>query len=103
MEYLDLQTCVEEVFPFIHALLTKKEPAPVYAREQNGMQELEKVLTFVRDDCFYLSPTLTHSFFTTLQSPLVIANSGVARILRHYEKKSLRSSRIFINDKNIML
>jgi prophage maintenance system killer protein len=57
MEYLDLQTCVEEVFPFIHALLTKKEPAPVYAREQNGMQELEKVLTFVRDDCFYPSFT----------------------------------------------
>lgn len=55
MEYIDLQTCVKEVFPFIHALLTREAPAPTYTDERNGMQELEKVLTFVRDDRFYPS------------------------------------------------
>lgn len=57
MEYLDLQICVSDVFPFIHALLTKNEPAPAYTQEQSGMQELEKVLTFMRDDRFYPSFT----------------------------------------------
>lgn len=55
MEYLDLQICVSDVFPFIHALLTKNEPAPAYTQEHSGMQELEKVLTFMRDDRFYPS------------------------------------------------
>jgi prophage maintenance system killer protein len=55
MWYLDLQTCGEQVFPFIHHFLSANEPAPQYEVELRGIQELEKVLDFVQDDQFYPS------------------------------------------------
>lgn len=56
MRYLDREFCRNVVFPFIHRNLTEHEPAPMYEQEQRGMNELEKVLTFMRDDQFYPAP-----------------------------------------------
>ena len=53
MHYVDISLCRETIFPFIHEYLSEHESAPAYGEEERGMGELEKVLTFVRDDEFY--------------------------------------------------
>ncbi len=53
MKYLSLQYCFENIFPFIHAFLTRDEAAPSYQNEEIGMKELNKILTFVQNDEYY--------------------------------------------------
>lgn len=53
MQYVDIAECREEVFPFIHEFLSEHEPSPEYCNEQRGMDELQKVLAFAKDDKFY--------------------------------------------------
>lgn len=55
MRYVTIDKCREQVFPFIQEHLTKTEAAPDYEHETNGMEELEKVLSFVQDDTYYPS------------------------------------------------
>jgi len=55
MRYVTLDQCREQVFPFIQEHLTKTEAAPDYEHETSGMEELEKVLSFVQNDTYYPS------------------------------------------------
>lgn len=58
MRYITDAMCRELVFPFIHKYLSSAEAAPTYEFEAEGMEELEKVLSFIQDDRYY--PTFAH-------------------------------------------
>lgn len=50
---IDIRLCVNKIFPLIHQELTGQESAADYANESRGMADLEKALTFVRQDDYY--------------------------------------------------
>lgn len=56
MRYVGPEDCQTIAFPYIHQHLSRGEPAPAYAEESTGLEELKKVLTLVQDDRYY--PTL---------------------------------------------
>lgn len=53
MRYILLQDCIQRGFPYIHAVLSSTEPAPVYEQDESGMSELNKVLLLMRNDDYY--------------------------------------------------
>ena len=53
MRYIEISDCTMFVFDFIHAFLSENEPAPSYNSEQDGLNELDKVLKLVKDDRYY--------------------------------------------------
>lgn len=53
MEYVSLEDCKTDIFPFIYAELTRTEPSAQYEQESNGLAELDKVLHLVQNDSFY--------------------------------------------------
>lgn len=53
MRYVSVEDCRRLVFPYIHRYLSAGEAAPDYEKEVSGMQELNKVLTLVKDDTYY--------------------------------------------------
>lgn len=53
MKYVEIEFCKETVFPFIHNVLSNSESSPIYVEEQYGMDELKKVLEFVKNDEYY--------------------------------------------------
>lgn len=55
MLYLTMAMCRQEIFPYIHAELTKGESAAEYQDEESGLFELEKILSFVQHDGYYPS------------------------------------------------
>lgn len=55
MKYVSLEDCRHVVFPYIYKQLTSTEPSAQYEQEQNGLDELNKVLHLVESDTFYPS------------------------------------------------
>ncbi len=53
MHYFTIDTCIRELFPVIHREMTDAESAADYVHEPEGMQQLEKVLSFVQNDQYY--------------------------------------------------
>lgn len=54
-QYFTIDACRKYGFSYIYAELTSTEAAPVYESEEDGLAELEKVLSFVRNDDYYSS------------------------------------------------
>lgn len=46
--YPTLEECIREIFPVIHERLSQAEMAPAYEEEYKGMNELRKILVFLR-------------------------------------------------------
>lgn len=55
MLYLTLDDCRRVVFTYIYSNLTAAEPAPNYEIEREGLAQLDKVLTLVRES-YYPTP-----------------------------------------------
>lgn len=53
MNYVELEDCYKSVFPYIHEVLAKSQPAPRYEENNNGIKELGKVLALVKNDQYY--------------------------------------------------
>lgn len=53
IQYVTLEMCVRELFPYIHRKLAEEESAADYQSETNGMAELQKVLDLVQYNEYY--------------------------------------------------